>query len=285
LPTRFGSGTIDTMTQAEPQHVTAEAPGRSPFAEQSSPFAEQLRVPQFGILHLMIWTAVTAVLLKYYLAVIDESQFQQSVIYLWAARITQCLHAILLASTLVGSGVLIRARCYRMFSRLQPGHWFVLLFAFVGITYMAIWPLYRLLPAAQTIWLYLGSLVLINAPMTGIYVWVIARWHGAKRWKLLMGTIALEDAITAALAMLMIAIAIPFRNGSMPYYLTSWIEACAAIGAAAFLLLLPIVVILDLARRASRDWLHWLGIACYGLGAALTVAWHVYSTFFSRIGA
>lgn len=77
----------------------------------------------------MIWCAVTAVLLKYFLAMQDESFFRNSPAALWAMRITQSFYAIATASVLVGAGVLLRARCYRMLRSLQPGHWLVLITA------------------------------------------------------------------------------------------------------------------------------------------------------------
>lgn len=120
------------MSEADPQ-ADVETPGPSPFAEQlrvSSPFAEQFRVPQFGIIHLLIWSTVTAVLLKYYLAIADESSFQESPVQLWLIRISQSLSAILVGSIVIGSGILIRARCYKMLRRLQPGHWLVLVVTF-----------------------------------------------------------------------------------------------------------------------------------------------------------
>ncbi len=133
------------MSEADPQ-ADVETPGPSPFAEQlrvSSPFAEQFRVPQFGIIHLLIWSTVTAVLLKYYLAIADESSFQESPVQLWLIRISQSLSAILVGSIVIGSGILIRARCYKMLRRLQPGHWLVLVVTFRALLNLIAWPIYR----------------------------------------------------------------------------------------------------------------------------------------------
>ncbi len=55
------------MTDVD-ENRTNETPAVSP----GSPFAEQFQVPQFGIIHLLAWGAVTAVLLKY--SAIDNPQ-------------------------------------------------------------------------------------------------------------------------------------------------------------------------------------------------------------------
>ena len=44
-----------------------QLPGESPFAPRS-PFAEHYRPPRLGIIHLLAWTAATAVLLKFSMA-------------------------------------------------------------------------------------------------------------------------------------------------------------------------------------------------------------------------
>jgi hypothetical protein len=48
------------------------------------------------------------------------------------------------------------------------------------------------------------------------------------------------------------------------------------------LILLVAAAVLDLPRRASRDWVHWLGVFCLGFGSAMSVASHIVLTLFAR---
>jgi mannose/fructose/N-acetylgalactosamine-specific phosphotransferase system component IID len=103
---------------------------------ESCPFAQQLCMPQFGIIHLLILTAVVAVLLKINLAmefdVAGDASSMQSWLS-WSRQFFQTIYAVLFATELVGAGLLVRARCFAMLGRLQPGHWIILISALIGI--------------------------------------------------------------------------------------------------------------------------------------------------------
>jgi hypothetical protein len=257
------------MTEADPQ-PDAQAPARSPFAEQ-------LRVPQFGILHLLVWGAVTAALLKYYMATTDETSLQDSPALIWYTRITLSVSAILDGSIVVASGILIGARCCKVLGRLQPGHWLVL---FSSLSCVMRLPLYPFINNDQTNSLDLGSTVLIGTVMASMYIWVIARWHGPKHWKILLGACALGDAASAVLAAGAIAVAVYSPDGPLSQHLLNWHYAFDGVIAVMLLLTLLAVVVIDVSRRAGHDWLHWLGTACLGLSCALTIAARVFLRYF-----
>ena len=273
------------MPEADPQ-PNAKTPGHSPFAEQlgRSPFADQLRVPQFGIIHLLIWSAVTAVLLKYYLAMMDEPIPHGSVMQFRAMRGLQCVYAIVLASTLTGSGVLIRARCYVAFKRLQPGHWIVLIVAIGSILHLAAWPLYRFSSGVgmTSMWMYLVSTATISTSIVAAYVCAIVQLRDAKRWKVLLGAKALGEGATAALSWLSLIMVLSSGFQYQAMIFSRSIQGCSSIGRVAIFILLLVVVALDFPRRASRDWLHWLGVGTFGLTYAIGFAWEVCYAFFRQ---
>ena len=151
----------------------------------SSPFAEQLCVPQFGILHILILTAVTAVLLKLQLVLMDEQLRPR-----WQG--IQVAYMILLACGVIGSGVLIRLKCYAMLDRLQPGHWFVLVFTLQGILALAGWAFLRCVnfdsgisPSRQ--WAYFIPWLLTNFLEAAAYAYATRKVQDAWRWKILLG--------------------------------------------------------------------------------------------------
>jgi len=160
---------------------------------------------------LMIWTAVTAVLLKYYLAmIVDDFASHYSVALFWVERVSQCVFAIVSASTLVGSGILIRARCYTMFKRLQPGHWLVLIASLGCILQLIAWPFYDLFEAigVNTNWVCFVSIAIISTLKFAAFVFAIMQLRDAKRWRVLMGAAALDEGADAALAGVSVVIAI-----------------------------------------------------------------------------
>jgi hypothetical protein len=267
------------MQEADPQ-PHAETPAVSPFAEQ-------LRVPQFGILHLMIWTAVTAVLLKYFLTM-EELQSQllsqtPGERRLSVMRVLQSVHAIIFASTLVGSAILIRARC-RTAKPFQPGHWLVLLLAIGGVLQLISWPVGLYLAAAspQRFWLFAVENAVVAALTAAMYVIAVLQLRDARRWKILLGAVALENVAAAVM------IVVPLVAGSgyfsdLIFSSWRWNRACSIAWPVALLVMLLAVAVSDLPRRALRDWLHWLGVGVFVLNLFLVSAWHVYFAFFVQV--
>jgi hypothetical protein len=267
------------MQEAYPQ-PDAETP-------DPSPFAEQLHVPQFGIIHLMIWIAVTAVLLKVFMALAGSSLQALPPEQSWIFQVYQTVYAIMLASMAVGAGVLIRLRCYTMFKRLQPGHWLVLISTLEFILELA---------ASLLFWLagVMGprTIVVIQVGAVAIYAWAAAAYpfaffqlRDARRWKILIGAKAVGAVTGAALAVVFL---VAHLFNYSPAFLSMWAtwgvtRYCPIVWSVAIFLVLVSAAILDLYHRTARDWVHWLGVSVFGLTYVLGFAVQIYFMFFFRL--
>ena len=296
------------MPEAEPQAAAeplasspfAEPPISSPFVEPptsspldepptSSPFDEQLRVPQFGIIHLMLRTAATAVLLKLYLAVTGELNGQMPAGYYWMSRISIAGQAIVWASALVGSGVLIRLRFYTMLTRLQPGHWLVLIATLEFVVQLATLLMYWLLKSVGGDGMQ--PILIVQAMMSSLVaavsVLAFVKLCDTKRWKIFMGAKALAAVATVAVSVLFIFTVLVRSSLSSPGGSSFlWIKAisvCMGICSVAVFIMFVVAVALDLWRRAARDWLHWLGVGIVGSSYILTLVMLIFSLFASRM--
>jgi len=120
------------MSDPDADHPDDSAPpqlaGESPLAP-GSPFAEYYRPPRLGIIHLLAWTAATAVLLKFSMAMEmlgDRGIASTSPELDIAVQAYRFMYSAAHAAGIVGSGVLLLARIRRLPGRFQPGHWLVL---------------------------------------------------------------------------------------------------------------------------------------------------------------
>ncbi len=228
---------------------------------ESARFGGQLCVPQFGILHILILTAVTAVLLKLQLVLMDEQTKARP----WLQGI-QIAYMMLVACGLVGSGVLIRLKCYTMFRRLQPGHWIVLISAFASILGLANWAFVRyFIDSGSTThsgnglwWIYRIFSVLIYLMEAAAYAYATLKLRDARRWKMLLGAMAASTGLSAI-------------------FIEFWLLSSVAI-----LLILLIAVFLDIPRWASRDWIHGLGVGIVGMSCCLNIGWRILSWFLMK---
>ncbi len=248
---------------------------------ESACFADQLRIPQFGIIHLFLWTTVTAVLLSIELPLwADELPRGGFIGYLWQ-KVSIILSSIMGAAELVAAGVLLRARCHTMPRRLQPGHWLVLIGALTMILHLAVWGTVRLVfddwRAAGEIGFFASSIP--AAAAVAVFALAAVMLRDAWRWKILFGATALVKAAAFAVALLLLADRLLSHQFSFMLYnaltLAAYLPAFVVI-------LLVAAVVLDLPRRAERDWVHWLGVFCLGFGSAMGVASHIVLTLFAR---
>jgi hypothetical protein len=258
LPSLNRSRTIDAMTDADP------ALDADPQPESQT--LDQLRLPQFGIIHLLLWTAVAAVLLKFFLAVREDSARQSGAVMAWTYQVAQSLYAIMLAGTLVGSGVLVMIRTNVKFRRLQPGHWLALSCSITGALSVALWPLYRLVETLgpHVTWLAVAGTATIDA-VTAIFLGLaVVLLRDARRWRTLIAAAAVADA-TAAITYAIYAVAELRSDFSLLTLMDRWHALASMAWSAAVLAMLLTVLALDLPRRLSRDWLHWLGVVAFGI--------------------
>jgi hypothetical protein len=255
------------------------------FQSEAVRFADQLRIPQFGIMHMLVWMTVTAVLLKIYLAILPESFVArvQPESPMLAVQISQIIVAVLTASGLMGVAALVRARCWTMFGRLQPGHWIVLIFTSEDILRLIALLACRVSWQAgvSNIWAWLVTTVCSTSFLTVTLGYAIFRLRDALRWRVVLGVSALGNALTLAAATT--AIILEANNSSS----TAFIANLALWGTyLAPLLLVPLLIlaaILDRRRRVSRDWVHWLGVVLLGLGSVHGFAWTVLTIVACRM--
>jgi hypothetical protein len=220
------------------------ATGVSPFA----PPPQYFRPPRLGIIHLLAWTAATAVLLKFYAARNDASSPTILPPGLEAVHLAiQFFYAAVIGAGVVGATVIVLGKVRGESGRLQPGHWFVLV---ETLTFLLSWMGWVVLLASGTSWGWEwsidGAIGLVDA---GVYFFVAGRMRDARHWKVSAGIMAIMDMILGSLGL-----AVPF----------SWSAADAS-----FLPIWPLIVgatflvamLMDVGRGARRDWVHWLGVA------------------------
>jgi hypothetical protein len=275
------SVTIDAMSETDLQ------PDVDVHSSPSS--AEQLCVPQFGILHLLIWTAITAAFLKLLMALTSQFSSPLPSGQTWFLLLLGSMYAIVLAAMLVGAGALIRARCYTLFNRLQPGHWLVLLatleFIVEVMTALLLW--LASVAATRALILFGAYMAVVNVLTAAAYGYAFFKLHDARRWKLVIGMKGIGIGATAAVTVL--SLLANLLHASSPLYLMgsgmmqAVITYCPVLWSVAVFAILLIAASVDLYRRTARDWVHWLGVVVLGLTYVHALAMQVYLMFFFRL--
>jgi hypothetical protein len=278
LPDGIGLWTIDAMSEVDSQPATE--------ALEPPALADQLQVTQFGIIHLMLWTTVTAVLLKVFMALTGESLRLFPSEQAWVFKVMQVVQVITLSSMIVGSGVLVRLRCYTMPKRFQPGHWLVLISTFELIIGLAASLLYWLVGVMGVQMGGVGRVLmfLVFVLTAAAYPCAFFQLRDARRWKVLIGAKAI-GAVTAVATGLVSLVATLF-NCSSPFASTMSAEIvwyCSTSWSVAVFAALLSAAALDLYRRTARDWVHWLGVVAHGLTFIFMVAATVYFVFFFHV--
>ena len=249
-----------------------QLPGKSPFGARS-PFAEHYRPPRLGIIHLLAWTAATAVLLKFSMAMemigsaggstAPVSAFQQVL-----GLIFSTAHA----AGLVGTAILFLAKVRGLPGRFQPGHWLVLVASVTWLVFQLIWFLQVLAMRAGFYDHFGPSWILVLVGLTavlcgGVYFYLTLASKDGRRWKTCFGVLAVVDVMWG-LSFL------GFCVLDMPWLLNSYVFGSLIEGSTTL-----VIVIVDLRRGPRRDWLHWLGPTMIGTGALVGVAPWLWSTF------
>ncbi|MCE5268672.1 MAG: hypothetical protein LLG00_12380 [Planctomycetaceae bacterium] len=239
----------------------------NPADESPNQIGDQLRVPQFGIIHLLALTTITAVLLKLNMGMSPGTalgKVPESRILL--DRILQTIDAIVTAGGLVGVVALVRARCHIALARLQPGHWLVLIFSFESLLRTLAWASLRgLAPEVAA----RPSANLFMAAGIAVYFTVAFRAaafriQDVRRWGTLLAAMAVFNGLAAVGAIA--AIILSSDAGSALLGVTACWWPLASPWAI-------VVAVSDWRDRLRRDWVHWLGVVVfiirYGLGLAI----------------
>jgi len=235
---------------------------------ESCPSAQQLCMPQFGIIHLLIWTAATAVLLKAQLAMGVTTPAGATIPTgpHWISQLSGASCAILLGAAVTALYILVRSRMDGMVPRFQPGHWILINHVSTGLLGTAWWVGCRLLWTDD----------LLNASVPGAYLrlgvslflygFVAIRLDDTRWWRTAFGMYAVSTLLSGiSISSLLFSIGASPVGAAMLVILSG---LCAIVGFVAFLG----AIIGDLRRKTRRDWLHWMGIAVAVAGFTLWVA-------------
>ncbi len=259
------------MTDPHADHLDSsggpQLAGRSPLAP-GSPFAEYYRPPRLGIIHLLAWTAATAVLLKFWMGMqmIGARGFAPTSPELAiASQASRFMYSAAHAAGIVGSGVLLLARIRRLPGQFQPGHWLVIIETLTALLWFSSWGLCVVL--AETTGVTRGASISVVYGLAGIlcsggYFYAAVAFRGGKRWKICLGVLA-GVGLMRGLWYVGIAVLGPTR-WSFDFPL-GWLIV------GVFLL---VAVVVDLCGGLRRDWLHWLGVGIVATDVLLAVGWY-----------
>jgi hypothetical protein len=252
-----------------PLHV----PGRSPFAPPSS-LAGYYRPPRLGIVHLLAWTATTAVLLKFFVAMemVQAARGPMSMppVLRVLQSVLQFIAFTAQGAGLVGASILLVAKIRRAAGRMQPGHWLVAAEAVASLMFLVVWASLAVVEAARDAeysplpWpvVIFGLILLARA---GIYSCGVLTSERVRRWRVSLATLAVVSTVHGLLYA---------AGGFLPSLLS--LPSYPLLSSAAGIVLF-VTVLLDLRKGPSRDWLHWVGVAMIFTNVLLSTAWFVWT--------
>lgn len=249
--------------------------GADPSAD-APPFAPPvvyLRPPRLGIIHLLAWTAATAVILKLFTAGREiAGTFDVPVAFEVLGWATETVTSTAIGAGIVGASVIAGGRMRGIPGRLQPGHWFVLIHT---LTTLAAWlPSTAVLVhgafegrANDTFASWCCATASIMALLRIVAYFFVARWmQDAWPWKSatrIMAAMGLAQAIGMSGFISVILKLSPF--------------ALAAIWPIMVSSTLIVAAIIDFRGGARRDWVHWLGVALLVESSVYQTVWLVAS--------
>jgi len=258
-----------------------------------SPFVAFYRPARLGIIHLLAWTAVTAVLLSLTMSLrsLAGQPTGTRVVNSWSegfVTVYWMVETIVMGAGLVGLFVLARDRFRGATGHLQPGHWLVL-------AQSAPDAIRRFVYVTAMLMLLLGNTGMGSSPMMWIarippfvspllacgFYWAgTVRCPAGRLWRWTLGMLAVNSGMSVCLAASILALRGSWIRGFATIITTlGWVTGLIYL-AGAFLLLVG--AIRDLRRRNRRDWLHWLGVAMIAstvLFSLVTLAWHFATRF------
>jgi hypothetical protein len=260
---------IGGMIDADPQPSGTPTPGESSDAPLAiltpdvdvitppSAYPEYLQPPRLGIIHLLAWMTVAAVLFKY-----DVSRLPPNHIFVFKiGRIIGVVLEILNAAGLVGFGVLLLAKIRRIPGHFQPGHWLLLYACLKIIELKFTFPLQTALsmylmgtssPFTSNMAFFAICNGLIEIAAFLLFASLIPE-HG--RWRVFFRLWALGISLPLLLAFI-IFLCYPNYLFNIRIHVIEPEDLFLIIQS----LLLLVFTILDLICHPKRDWLHWLGI-------------------------
>jgi hypothetical protein len=250
---------------------------------------EYYQPPRLGIIHLLAWITVAAVLMSFNL-VLDQvkpeaSNISASSRFLRISeaerlllQIRRSAFSIVQAATLVGGIAFWLDQFRRKPGRLQPGHWMLAINSIAIPGLLALDALRSCLYAFSVL-RFIDFVFIIYALFmflqSAAFAWGAWRLPEFRRWKGALSLLSLEAVgyfITFTAIFLQNTSFSIFRSiGTPTYYLFQAVNYFRYFPAA----LLFFLMLIDFFQGRRRDWLHWLGasvpvaIACIALATAV----------------
>lgn len=226
-------------------------PGGSPFAPSKEPLEKPPHAEQLSIGLLMLWTAMTALLLGFNRATSQPSNGELGILPFLMSFVASPLIAVGMSAW-----VLMLWRLFTDGPRFpsQPGHWLLLLFGFTGVAGLLVRTMIMISLATHR---GLGNAHLgINfiASVLALIVSVAAIVAIRDRWRILFFIGAASRCLFMLLMLLL----------SLDFQLVSWIMFANHLLAWAFGLVMLGLAIADLRQHDRRDTLHWTGVIVVG---------------------
>ncbi len=261
------------MNTEEPDPIPAANPVTTPGEPPSAAIPDEpefYQPPRLGIIHLLAWTAITAVMFKVDVALrlLEKSSTGD----LHSVQVPTVLRAIgfsyvaLMAAGIVGLAVLVRAWFRRQRGRLAPGHWILMsvmipdsAIYLVSVAYYVYY--IRLREAGDFLhayWLLILFTAVTEVVRAVLFILAARRVREKRGWK---GSFCLLAIVTVGEAVLYAGSAglLSAWNSFEVLIMVQWIAAVAQMLTS---LVLGIVALIDL-LRVRRDWLHCLGMGLY----------------------
>ena len=222
-------------------------------------------VPRLGIVHIMLWTALSATQVTVLRWIYSLQDWPEDVAVM--QRASGVVNAIIVGAQLTGAIVLVHARLRGRTTRLltQPGHWLLMIQGTFALLSICMYTLITVLlvgmnesPVSNIFMVFYGMLFLGTTLAYVIAACFTRQW----RWKAAFLAIAVLAALQGATYLIAMAF-------SMYLYASS--TMMAAYGRIAVSIWIIGLAGWDIARSERRDWLHWAGIAAYLAGIYATV--------------
>jgi hypothetical protein len=250
--------------------LSEESHDESPFLPISPPI-EYYQPTRLGIIHLLAWVTVAAVMMKFNLATETIDAIPQKIKLpdhlILSYKLFEALRTIGVAAIVTGGFVFWGDRFRRKPGKIQPGHWIVAIY-FLAIPEELYFRYLifcmqsgsRLLQFSSFLFCYNFVWALLISFAFG---WGMLRLPGPRRWKWGLGLLGAEYLAKALITGgIWLILTSPFRemlqlvNPGTLITTTNTLSTYFGFAVSVFLLLVNIV---DVVKGLRRDWLHWLG--------------------------
>lgn len=219
-----------------------------------------IQVPRLGIIHLLAWTTVTAVLLGtgQHTVVGAATRDSTSGTILWSQAILYITRTALLAAATVASATVLRAWWTRG-GAWAPGHALALIYVLVMCCFLIISGLLERTNPRHIEWssLAYAATMLLSTLAYGAFA---VRSTFPRRWRITFWINAGAD-LTWSVESLAESFGVHF----WAIFGDEGMLIKTAVWATSMLLALGVSAIGDLARHQSRDWAHWVGALSRGV--------------------